>query len=79
MTKAQRAYTEQFVTVEQSPKQRKASSFSYTVYLVTHNPLMATERRKIVTTAKSYREAAIIARGYAQGSGIRLSSRVEVY
>ena len=75
MTKAQRAYTEQYLTVEQSPAQRRASSFSQTVYLVTRNTLMATKRRKIIATAKSFAEAALIAQGWSKGE-IRLSSSV---
>jgi hypothetical protein len=78
MTKAQRAYTQQYVTVEQSPKQQREQR-GWTAYLVTHNPLMATERRKVIQAAPSYRDAATIARGYAQASGIKLSSRVEGY
>lgn len=78
MTKAQREYTQQYITVEQSPKQQR-DGVGWTAYLVTHNALMATERRKIIAAAKDYREAALLAQGWSNGSGIRLSSRVEVY
>lgn len=78
MTKAQRAFTQQYVTVSQSPAQLRGAD-GWTVYLVTHNPLMATERRKIISVQKDYRTAALIAQGWAARGDVRLSSSVEVY
>lgn len=75
MTKAQREYTQQYVTVDQSPAQRRASSFSVTVYLVTHNPLMATYRRKVIATAPSLYEGELIAQGYTTRGGLEFKNR----
>lgn len=74
MTNAQRAYTKQYVTVDQSPAQAR-SERGYTVYLVTHNPLMATYRRKVITTAPSLREAEIIAQGYTARGDLEFKNK----
>lgn len=69
MTKAQREYTERFITIESTDK-------GIRVLDVTANSLMATRRQKIIATAKSYGEAALIAQGFSKGN-IRLSRSVQ--
>lgn len=79
MTKAQREYTEQVVTVEETPKSAYRLG-RWTVYLVTHNSLMATKSKRVIERTNNYRYAALVAQGYANGAeGIKLSSRVEVF
>jgi hypothetical protein len=69
LTKGQRAYTERFITVESTDQGLR-------VLDVTSNSLMATRRQKIIATAKSYGEAALIAKGFAKDD-IRLSRSVQ--
>lgn len=77
-TKGQREYDRTYVTVELTPKSLVKQG-AWTVYVVKANALLCTERKRVVARETTYRVAALVAQGYAQAAGLKLSPKVAEY